>query len=613
MTKPSEHQPDRDHSQLAPVVDPPRESIAALIARLGPPPEVVLQHWQQQWQAGQASGRFAGVPLSPYHLAVDRYNRLIPLASRTAGDVAVMMIDEANAARSHRPVASRRRGAVRRGRRTVLRCSAALVCLLVILSLLYRLPSEPRSTTADHRAFSEPPRPHFDAPRNPPTEPLARVVDDAASPAAGAFSLHWDPETTPPTELPQESGNSLGDPVFPTAELAGSLDDLLDPVEEPLRETRDDAPETDARAASESDGSLGAAPQRTPEAGQEEVSVTSRPPAVSLLPIDAAGEATLLLDQPASRIELEVPAGDCPVTILQTEKGRWEVFLQEESAAPDRADPLPVARIETTAPPDTDATQTVWKWTDAAAERRWKLQDVHYGRLRLRTAAGPRKLYLRESRPIDPVVLRLDQADRRLTWSLESPPHALATRLDIDVDVPDGVRFDWVEAPAGQLARRMRAVARWTAEEDATIELRTHFDIQTGRQLVCRQRTMIQLVPSLPWRAVSLPGVEQAIERLIGLHQQNQLQLERFRAHYAEARRTEQRQLRPQRELLEQRGRMLEATIERLSKTVNLMSQLDQAAHLHLNLSTAWPDGYTQPLLTTLLTTDDVAEPTGQR
>ncbi|QEG40067.1 hypothetical protein UC8_20710 [Roseimaritima ulvae] len=311
-----------------------------------------------------------------------------------------------------------------------------------------------------------------------------------------------------------------------------------------------------------------------------------RGPAVSLPASDAVEHSVMLVDHPITGLIIQELASGAELELAGHADGKWAIQADKSAEQPQQ-----LAWIEAT------ASETRFRWTAAAATSS-AARQLPNARLRIDSASGSSLLYLRPTIEIDPLPLSFNELDQRTAWSLGSPIAAMGSRLQIDLDLPDDVQLAWIEPPATQPPRRMRAVAQLLSKEDEFVALRIRWDIQAGVRLSCRQRTAARLDTSMPWQLVSLPQLSRSADQLIASLARQQQLLERLLAMYSDADYQQRKALRPRRDGLQQQVEAMSTAAERMSQLIRLMEQLEAEGTIRFELTTTWPDA-TQTILVT--------------
>ncbi len=640
----------------------PAESVADLVARLGPPPEIVVQDWRHQLI--ELLQRDAQTPRHRLadRLCVDAENRLDWIESRTlpaadgaseptgddddpaptpqaavqrfliqVGDAKPAELQHASTQQAAAPISAALHSAAPcSGRKRAAKCgsqSAAATrrrilggsSVAVLAGLVWALnaarspQSDPKvpgtSPTGETAAHSGSPRPQAFAHENAFAAEHAFAAD--ADPSAALSTL----EPTP-TEVAREQPLATDSIGWEPPSLVGS-------PSVPVPSSRSSQPDASADKQPPNVAPMplpaAALPENAlPDAGLNDWAVPPQvsPPEVSppevVELVDGgrvrAGPAVTLPspDAAQSAVTLVDHAIDRVAIQFPTDMQTLRVVSQGE--LPQAAVSPGEQRWAIVDDRAADQPQPMARIVSTAAGTQlvWTaaaadLPAARYlanARLQLDSAAGTRLVYLRPTIEIDPLPFRFQDLDQRIAWSLGSAVAPQGTQLQMELEVPSDVQFVWIETPGAQPQRRSRAVAQLRFAEHDFPAIRIRWDLQAGVRFSCRQRTAVRLDATTPWQLVSLPGLSQTAERVLANLTGQQQLLERLLTVYSDADYQQRKFLRPRRDQLQQQVDALQATAERLSQLIRLLELLEADGRIGFQLTTAWPDD-TQAILST--------------
>ncbi len=225
-------------------------------------------------------------------------------------------------------------------------------------------------------------------------------------------------------------------------------------------------------------------------------------------------------------------------------------------------------------------------WTPAASKTASATALIHG---RLTTDAGD-LVYLRPIIEADPLPIDLQRADIRPTWDLLGSMPPRVTRLTIQLQLPDGVEQGWIEPIDPASPRRARGVAVLTPTEGESVSLGMRFDIRGGRKLSCRVRYAARLDPEATWQVVSRPLLEQLADQLASQSEILAQQTRQLSAIYAQADSGARRAVAAQRDAMEERGKSIRQLSERVAKLQSLVAKVEAGGRLKVRLWVEWPN-----------------------
>lgn len=560
------------------------DSIGALIARFGPPPEAIELDWRRQidscsreWQRLHPE---SSLPVRFEDWLVSDENRLslptpfVPdFADRPLPDHGQTdAIEKLKANRSERRANPSRLGpsqAVRGGLGALGLIATALVGI---------------------RAY--------DWTRTSPARPSASgdyVTKRNGPVAKPAMSRSPAIDVRNPGLLTQESTSTGLDRIESTAvvvtsgeeaSVVTSFDSLgaLPQVQNPVSPDRksptsdlfdlgsnEDAVQLLAEDGAEDAGSL-------PSEREIEIQVEAQVDAVALPAPGGKADPLLLTPRAVNEIDWEFP---------NSEKGKIELRRISPDAwgLIDSANEVAIAKVDR---------------SERGIEFNWSVDAkpiplaglVPAGRLRF-NAAGPDSfdVFLRPTLRPKAIALDLSDSDTLAAWSLQGPPLFQSPHWSVDFRTADGIIFEWIMPPDPSKVRRSEAIVQWRLTEgdaDAPV-IRTHVESRIGARWTLRLRHAVLMSMQAGWEPFSEPRLTEALKRMTIALNQSLLEQSEMSRRYSAASASNRRAIKPTKDLLDQRVEDMQAAMKRLRELETLTSALVQT-RLSLGLSTAWPD-----------------------
>ena len=194
----------------------------------------------------------------------------------------------------------------------------------------------------------------------------------------------------------------------------------------------------------------------------------------------------------------------------------------------------------------------------------------------------------------DPLRLDMSHRDTTVKWDLEGGIKASATRLEVALDLPQDVAFGWIEAIEPASASRTRGVAVVHLEDDENVALLVRLDLRTARWLSVRARYAARLDREMPWQWTDQPTITQSLEWALGQSARIRLrqeQVQRLAGQPETAHPTVSNDLlRRQEQALEQAVVRLQTLTERLATLDQLITMVSAEATVGIRVSVSWPD-----------------------
>ena len=580
--KPSGHSSSEE--ALLATGEPSTDSIGALIARFGPPPEAIELDWRRQIESCSREWKRLH-PESPLPVRFEEWlvsdeNRLSPpipfvsdFGDRQLPDQRRAEAIEKRKAKQSEKVANPSRlgpsKAVRGGLGALGLIATALVGIRVYDSTRTS-PARPSASDGEvtkrrgpvaKPAMSK--SPAIDVPRP------GLATQESSSSRLDRIESHADV---------MASGEKV--PVVTSFDSLGALSQVPNPLSPDAKSptadlfdlgTSVDAVQLLADDVAEDAGSL-------PSEREIEIQVESQVDAVAL-PAPSGNTAPLLLTPRAvNEIDWEFPS---------TEKGKIELRRISPDAwgLIDSANGVAIAKLDR---------------SDRGIEFSWSVDAkpsplaglVPAGRLRF-NAAGPDsfEVFLRPTLRPKALSLDLSDSDTLAAWSLQGPPLFQSPHWSVEFRPADGIIFEWIMPPDPSKVRRGEGIAQWRlteADADAPV-IRTHVESRIGARWTLRLRHAVLMSMQAGWEPFSEPRLTEALKRMTIALNQSLLEQSEMSRRYSAASASNRRTIKPTKDLLDQRVEDLQAAMKRLRQLETLTSAL-ALTRLSLGLSTAWPD-----------------------
>ncbi|MEM9366850.1 MAG: hypothetical protein AAGD07_12725 [Planctomycetota bacterium] len=618
-----------------------RETVADLIARLGPLPQDVQEEWIVQLRQRGVTVSSEAIDWERYSLGEDGILQPTPVAIQEGPSTRPTTADApsfAHGAEQEKEAAKPRVNRSRLG--TSVLAGTTTLLVLGMGWLLYanstRVNSAPTnkvaSTSPDPFApgttsFEDAPQPDEGAPDftasaavadpNPATfdfidsggefmgssGDFLETMTDAGADAASGFEADGllldsllpasitgtsDRPTTEPTETSTPAASAdIANMGFMDGSLGAST----------AMEGNEASPDGAFRADEPTMGALGNIADLTEQDGDEgptaETRTTESPSgiqnAVRLPAIPRRAE-----DIETALHSVSLPAGIdgrrlvAVETLASVDRLQWSIQDGTANTSPiiESADQKLIAQIEPS--PDGVAGWRFLWLADAAGSQ--DARQLLNGRLMFDDVP----VYMRSQASGDAVSMDLSNRDSKLRWDLEGPLPAKTGELLIDIQIPEDIELAWIEVPERDRPQRTRGVATVHLKDDENVAVAVRMDILTTDHLSLRIRYGARIDTTMPWqwtdRAMIDQSLAQVADRVLLLEQQ-QLQLEKMES---QASRLGGRR---QALVLEDRIESLKTVIEqwstlrqRLQALSRLAAEMASHAQLTLRLAVAWPD-----------------------
>jgi len=370
-------------------------------------------------------------------------------------------------------------------------------------------------------------------------------------PSAGLVGASDLPDLSGPAAFsPSEIGLALIDPSSETSAAA-----------EPLP---DDADEHSVESDWPADQ------QREARSATPEIAVTLPPPPA--FGRDAE-PFTLALWSP-QQVAWQYPVAT-PIHLVASEARPWRLV--------DQTNQVDLATLSST------DDELLFTWAETAAGNP-RAAQVAAGRFRLTRADGRQDdLLLRPLLRSEPLRFDFTQADSRVSWQLHGPPIFDSPICAIDVEAPDSVVTEWIQQPDPDQVRRGSGILQWTLSDSELPAIRCRLESRVGSRWSLRFRYAVRLDERSSWQAFSDRSLNTSLEQVtatlnLALSEQSHVSRQ-----YSAATANVRRQLKPSKDLLDQRVSLLQETMQQIRKLQTLSAGVAES-RLKLSLSTAWPD-----------------------
>lgn len=236
---------------------------------------------------------------------------------------------------------------------------------------------------------------------------------------------------------------------------------------------------------------------------------------------------------------------------------------------------------------------TTLAWTEEAKDQKVSSQLVH-GRL---IDANGDSIYLRPSIETDAFQLSLNPRHMRPSWKLGAPIHPNASRLELDLEVPESLDLAWVTPFNPTRPRRGTAVAVLTPKDGETVSLAIKITAECDRKLTCRIQFAGRLDDTLGWMPLTGQGLLQSAEQLNGQDAVLQSRIEQSEGSLAYASLSESRFTKRRIKGLKDQQKELAAIRERMTLLALLAMELESSVKLRPHLYVQWPGSERQTIL----------------
>ncbi len=634
---------------------PVDETIAELVARLGPPPELVVEDWVEQFvtlhlQYPQHQQQFTADQLTLAHgnrliarlacgsqlladlneaklttvdwsdlekntqQAVTRFVHCVdPLRCRVQ-DASLTPDTPSNSFPAtatdagNRPRQRKRKRKRHSGRLPVWAIVAGVLLLIAVVVAGFGGSFRQRPLETTQRT-----------PPNPKSRPDVSDGNHTPSPPNDTPGIDWafdgEPASAPDTSFLKPDIVS-GAERFADAAARGTTDDLLNgqQVDLPLgaldfgtlsRPTGSSGPGSADRGG-EGDLPQPIDQQSDQEGSQDEMLTEEDADAVPDNPVrlqasqavhldtlsDSDGEADmLLLEAAVQEIRLLFPGGNSDWQLVDQADGRWHLLRSE---MPIDAEPIATIFHDVV----DDLQKTVWRWNqpiDAA-----RSSGLSNGRLHLRSNDLWHTVFLRPSIEIDPITFDFRQWDYRQAWPLQTAPEATASRWSLQFHLPEKITAVGVNPCEGQLGRRASCEVQLHYDDTPQVAVRLQCELLAGRRLLLRQRVAVRLDDDEPWRKINLPQLVQFLEQRASQQDFLDERLQYLKSAYAIASTRQRDLLRIQRQQVEQQIKVIAGQHHRGSQLRMLLEHLEDLGFISLRIVTDWPNDQ-QSIVTTSL------------
>ena len=229
-------------------------------------------------------------------------------------------------------------------------------------------------------------------------------------------------------------------------------------------------------------------------------------------------------------------------------------------------------------------------WLDAA---RQVSQTDKLASGRIRTDGGE-TIFLRPLLNFDPIPISLTKRDEKLKWNLRANVPSNAATLRVNVTVPKDVELQWLEPIEGQPIRKTRGVFVCNLKTSIATAIVARIDVRTSSTLSMRIRFGARLDPQMPWQWTDAKSIRQSFEQVTRQLEMADRQL--LDLDVAISRADRMRARRQEYLLEEQRDRIDEAVknwtiiAKRFAELDQLVAFLDAGGSITPELSIEWPD-----------------------
>ncbi|MEM6777311.1 MAG: hypothetical protein AAF670_06615 [Planctomycetota bacterium] len=201
---------------------------------------------------------------------------------------------------------------------------------------------------------------------------------------------------------------------------------------------------------------------------------------------------------------------------------------------------------------------------------------------------------LRPTLVADPITMVMESRDVQFKWDLGSPPPALASRIRLDVELPDSLELGWIEPIDEQSPRRTRAVGVITLTDNEEVAVALRIDVRATKSISMRIRTGARLKAGMPWQWIDRQGVRQSQSEVTGRltwtrSRQREMEMLLDQAERMGSRR-DVLNLQQQLSTLESAVAMGTAVAKQLAELDRLLNEIADSVQLGLQLYVQWPD-----------------------
>ncbi|TVP93839.1 MAG: hypothetical protein EA381_21055 [Planctomycetaceae bacterium] len=576
-------------------------TIASLIRAYGLPPPEIERDWQSQIAAFESEWlRLHGSPLPPIDCEdwfVDPSNRLSPrqawepLQTRPLEPPPAASLEPESEARHEldsnaparpatlsAPTSARRAEVAKRqrtGRPTKLAMSLAAGLVLALCfggwyGLSKQAPPDRNATTSTHAKGLSGPNtqapparaPSVAARRSPipansdPIDELTPqlLINPAAAvelPSEGLVGAAASPDLSRPAAFSaSEIGLAL---INPSPEPSSAAEPMPDDADDPTV-----------------DSDWPADQQREARSANPEIAVTLPPPPA----IGRDAEPFTLILWSPQQVTWEYPVAT-PIQLLASDDRSWRLV--------DQTNQVDLATLSST----DDGLLFTWAETAAGNPR---AAQVAAGRFRLTRADGRLDdLLLRPLLRSDPLRFDFTQADSRVSWQLHGPPIFDSPICAIEVESPDSVVTEWIQQPDPEQVRRGFSILQWALSDSELPAIRCRLESRVGTRWSLRFRYAVRIDERSSWQAFSDRSLNTSLEQVTATLNLALTEQSHVSRQYSAASVSVRRQLKPSKDLLDQRVSLLQETMQQIRKLQTLAAGVAES-RLNLSLSTAWPD-----------------------
>ncbi|TWU58814.1 hypothetical protein Poly51_15940 [Rubripirellula tenax] len=225
-------------------------------------------------------------------------------------------------------------------------------------------------------------------------------------------------------------------------------------------------------------------------------------------------------------------------------------------------------------------------WTAPSATSSSASMIVHG---RLKDGSGG-SLFLRPVVEAEPFRLRLDTPDSMPTWNLEAPIPPRVAKISVDIELPKDVEITWAETIQPDQIRRARGMAVLMYQDNENVALGVRMDIRCSRKLQCRMRFAGRLDSSMPWNIVSRSGLETFADQLAYQSELVAREATRLDGVYEIANSLGRRVIKMKQTRNDALAENIRTTLRRVAELESLVAAVELEAKLKLRVWIDWPD-----------------------